>query len=242
MIKMKTNASIVFNILIIGLLALSSSCSKDDPLNIVVDIQGNVYKIVTIGDQTWMAENLKYLPEVVGPATGSQTIPYYYVYGYDGKDVNTAKATDNYKKYGVLYNWPAAMAGTASSSVNSSKVQGVCPTGWHLPSDAEWTQLYVYLGVYGVEAGYKLKETGTVHWKGSGSGETNEKGFTALPGGYRNSLRAFSHVGSYGAWWSASEYNTNYALYRDMTNDNGSFVHIYDHNKEFGFSVRCVRD
>ena len=92
---------------------------------------GKVYKTVTIGEQVWMAENLAYLPSVVGPATESYTAPYYYVYGYDGTSVATAKATTNYQTYGVLYNWPAALT--------------ACPSGWHLPSDAEWTQMKNYL-------------------------------------------------------------------------------------------------
>ena len=108
---------------------------------------GNVYSFVTIGDQVWMSENLKYLPSVVDRATYSNTDPYYYVYGYNGTDVPAAKATDNYKTYGVLYNWPAAI--------------DACPSGWHLPSDAEWTQLTNYLGGEG-GAGAKLKATGTV--------------------------------------------------------------------------------
>jgi len=93
---------------------------------------GKIYKTVTIGEQTWMAENLAYLPRVVGPKTGSNTAPYYYVYGYDGTDVAAAKATKNYQIYGVLYNWPASMNGGASSGTNPSDIQGVCPTGWHL--------------------------------------------------------------------------------------------------------------
>ena len=110
---------------------------------------GTHYDAVKIGNQVWMAENLKYLPSVVGPATGSETAAYYYVYDYDGTDVMAAKATANYTTYGVLYNWPAAM--------------NACPTGWHLPSDAEWTELTDYLGGSGV-AGGKLKEIGTTHW------------------------------------------------------------------------------
>jgi len=202
---------------------------------------GNVYNWVKIGDQVWMAENLKYLPSVVGPGTGSQTTPYYYVYGYDGTDVTTAKATSNYTTYGVLYNWTAAMAGTASSTANPSGVQGVCPTGWHLPSDAEWTELTDYLGGENV-AGGKLKETGTTHWTNPNTGATNETGFTALPGGDRSIYGgSFNDVGSYGTWWSASESSASNAWGRRMGYD-GSYVGRYDYGKELGFSVRCVRD
>jgi uncharacterized protein (TIGR02145 family) len=91
----------------------------------VTDVAGNVYKTVLIGKQWWMAENLAYLPVVNLPTEESVTNPYYYVYDYIGEDVDAAKATDNYKTYGVLYNWTAAMA--------------ACPAGWHIPSDAEWT-------------------------------------------------------------------------------------------------------
>ncbi len=93
-----------------------------------------------------MAKNLAYLPDVVKPDSGSQTTPLYYVYDYNGTSVNAAKETENYTIYGVLYNWAAAMAGSESSSNNPSGVQGICPQGWHIPSDAEWTQLSDYLG------------------------------------------------------------------------------------------------
>ncbi|HZK24421.1 MAG TPA: FISUMP domain-containing protein, partial [Oscillospiraceae bacterium] len=201
---------------------------------------GNVYKFVTIGNQVWMAENLKYLPVVVKPSTESRTDPHYYVYDYDGTNVNAAKKTDNYSTYGVLYNWPAAMARSASSTANPSKVQGVCPTGWHLPSDVEWTQLIDYLG--GDEAaGGKLKETGTAHWDSPNRGATNETGFTALPGGYRNNTGTFNYIGYYGTWWSATENNATDAWNRYMSHNN-SAVYRNDNDKEVGFSVRCVRD
>ncbi len=96
-----------------------------------------IYQYITIGAQVWMTENLAYLPSVFAPATGSNSTAYYYVYGYNGTDVAAAKATSNYTTYGVLYNWPAAMNGSASSTSNPSGVQGICPSGWHLPSDAE---------------------------------------------------------------------------------------------------------
>lgn len=240
---------LVYILLLMGVFfVFASSCKKDkddnngnNGGNTFTDTRdGNNYKIVGIGNQVWMAENLKYLPSVAGPGTGSTTIPLYYVYGYDGTDVNVAKATVYYKTYGVLYNWPAAMAGSASSSTNPSGVQGICPTGWHLPSDAEWTQLTDYLGGQSV-AGGKLKETGTAHWISPNTGATNETGFTALPGGHRIHNGTFGSIGSHGYWWSVTESYTNDAWYQSM--DYGySYVYSYYGSKELGFSVRCLRD
>ncbi len=201
---------------------------------------GNTYKYVTIGNQVWMAENLKWLPSVVSPATGSNTTSYYYVYDYNGTDVNAAKATSNYATYGVLYNWTAAMNGQTSSTTNPSGIQGACPTGWHLPSDAEWTELTNYLGGESV-AGGKLKEAGTTHWIDPNTGATNETGFTALPGGNRYFSGQFGNIGSVGFWWSATEYHAVLAWFRSMDYDDSN-VYSYDSGKEFGFSVRCVRD
>lgn len=201
---------------------------------------GKVYQTVTIGTLVWMAENLAYLPGVVGPGTGSQTTPYYYVFGYIGTNVSEAKATPNYDTYGVLYNWPAAMAGSASSTANPSGVQGVCPTGWHLPGDAEWTQLTDYLGGTSV-AGGKLKEAGTMHWISPNTGATNETGFTALPGYDRGNDGKFDSIGYVGLWWSATEFDANHAYSRSMTYS-GSSVSRNGNSKEVGFSVRCVRD
>lgn len=103
---------------------------------------GNVYKTVTIGSQVWMAENLAYLPSVVGPGTGSLANPYYYVYDYNGTSVTEAKATTNFQTYGVLYNWYAALE--------------ACPTGWHLPYDSEWKQLSDYLGFTALPGGLRF--------------------------------------------------------------------------------------
>jgi len=131
------------------------------------------------------------------------------------------------------------MAGSASSTANPSGVQGVCPAGWHLPSDAEWTELTDYLG--GTGAGGKLKETGTTHWNSPNTGATNETGFTALPGGNRNGSGTFNSIGSNGDWWSATERYASSAWYRYMYNYS-SYVSSLDDFKEVGFSVRCVRD
>ncbi len=201
--------------------------SEDTLVNIFYDARdGNAYKTVKIGNQIWLAENLKYLPSVVGPSTGSERTPYYYVYGYDGTNVADAKATDNYATYGVLYNWTAAM--------------DACPDGWHLPSDAEWTELTDYLGGTSV-AGGKLKETGTTHWNTPNTGATNETGFTALPGGNRSISDYFNFFGDYGNWWSSTEYSTYHAWYRDMYYRYRNVSRSY-YSKGEGFSVRCVRD
>ena len=237
------------------------SCTPQDAPNTFTDSRdGKVYETVTIGEQVWMAENLAYLPSVVGPATGSYTAPYYYVYGYDGTSVATAKATANYTTYGVLYNWTAAMNGAASSISNPSGVQGVCPPGWHLPSDEEWTQLEEYL----IANGYNYDGTTTGNkiaislasangWNSSTNpgaiGNTNtaydayrnKSGFSALPGGCRYVDGAFRYLGDGGYWWSSTQYFTTGAWFRALTYDLSNVGRLYD-SKELGFSVRCLRD
>lgn len=217
-----------------------------------IDSRDNTeYSWVQIGSQTWMAENLKYLPSVVGPGTGSNSEAYCYVYGYDGTSISAAKATENYATYGVLYNWTAAMNGAESSDANPSGVQGICPDGWHLPSDAEWKQLEMYLGMSetdvnstgwrGTVEGGKLKEAGTTHWADPNAGANNESGFTALPGGYRYFNGYFYNIRSYGDWWSSTEYDSGNAWYRCLSYGYSS-VYRYFNFKSMGFSVRCLRD
>jgi uncharacterized protein (TIGR02145 family) len=205
----------------------------------------HVYKWVKIGNQIWMAENLAYLPAVVGPGTRSTTTSYYYVYGYNGTNVSEAKATSDYTTYGVLYNWPAAMAGSASSTANPSGVLGVCPAGWHLPSDAEWTELTDYLGGLSV-AGGKLKEIGTSHWYSPNNGATNETGFSALPGGVVSNPTppdnlGFRQITSTGYWWSASEVSNNVAWSPRMSYYDAE-VGRFQTAKHYGLSVRCVKE
>ncbi len=152
---------------------------------------GYDYSTVLIGEQCWFAENCRYLPEVSPSSEGNTTDPYYYVYGYEGTDVASAMSTSNYATYGVLYNWPAVMT------------EGICPSGWHIPSDEEFTQLTDFLGGEGV-AGGKMKEAGYDHWNSPNTGATNSSGWTGLPGGYRYS-GGFEQRWNYGYWWSASE-------------------------------------
>lgn len=197
----------------------------------ILDYAGKTYQTITINGKEWMAENLAYLPSVSSPSSGSATSPCYYVNSYTGADVAAAKATANYSTYGVLYNWPAALA--------------ACPPGWHLPSDAEWTALTTFLGGESV-AGGKLKETGTTHWEaplyGSNIGTTNSTGFAALPAGslFDNGMFHYG-IGYFGFWWSSSESNALNAWYRCMMYDS-SGVYRDSTPKECGFSVRCVRD
>ncbi|MEM6647431.1 MAG: FISUMP domain-containing protein [Bacteroidota bacterium] len=217
-------------LLAVGIIACDTLGDNDvnDPIGSFTDSRdGKVYQTATIGSQVWMAENLAYLPSVVGPGTGSQTTPYYYVYDYDGTDVNAAKATSNYSDYGVLYNWTAAV--------------NACPAGWHLPSELEWIELTDYLGGEDV-AGGKLKEIGTSHWLSPNTGATNDTGFTALPGGIRNfDGSTFSDIGSSGAWWSSTERGTIYAWGRYMGSD---YIYVGgdDADKEIGGYVRCLKD
>jgi uncharacterized protein (TIGR02145 family) len=210
---------------------------------------GNNYTTVSIGTQCWMAENLAYLPEVSPPSVYSDADPYYYVYGYSGTEVAAAKATANYTTYGVLYNWSAAMNGSASSSDNPSGVRGVCPVGWHLPSDAEWKQLEIFLGLSPANAeianwrGTHAPQLKTIGGWYSNNG-TNTSGFSALPGGCRHTTDPFNgYIGTDGYWWSSTEdLITSSIWFRDIYyNYPGVFRGAYP-NKDYGFSVRCIKD
>jgi uncharacterized protein (TIGR02145 family) len=228
--KLNTYPIVLLLMLMSTSLLFVSSCKKDDVVkdsDSFTDARdGIVYKTIKIGKQVWMAENLRYLPVVVASGTGSKTEAYYYVYGYDGTDVAAAKATDNYKTYGVLYNWKASV--------------DACPTGWHLPEDSEWTVLADTLGGLSV-AGGKLKETGLLHWNSPNTGASNETGFTALAGGYRYYSGTFNDFANNGYFWTATEAGTDAAWYRGLYSSD-SRTGRYSDAKEYGFSVRCVKN
>jgi uncharacterized protein (TIGR02145 family) len=200
----------------------------------ITDIEGNTYNIVSIRNQIWMAENLKTtkyndgtaISLVTDNATWSVlTTPGYCWYN---NDAATYKIT-----YGALYNWFAVDA-TANGGKN------VCPTGWHVPTNAEWTTLTDYLGGTNV-AGGKLKETGTTHWTSPNTDATNEVGFTALPGGNRNPAGVFARIGDATDLWSSTEYSVANAWCQDLWYG-GSGVYVSSIQKQFGFSVRCLKD
>ncbi|MCK4990401.1 MAG: PKD domain-containing protein, partial [Bacteroidales bacterium] len=231
----------------------TSSLIKPDyiTINLKDERDVNSYKTVEIGNQVWMAENLKYLPVVNQiPDDHSYADPMYYVYNYAGTDVNTAIATEEYLTYGVLYNWPALMNGEQSSDNNPSGVQGVCPAGWHVPSKAEWSEMIGHLGGENV-AGGKLKEADVLHWNSPNTGATNETGFTALPGGgvYAYSEDGwfespeFAFLGVNGVFWSASEFDEKIAWYYHLNSyDEAIDLSNIPNSKGDAFSVRCVQD
>ena len=194
----------------------------------LVSHAGYDYSTVQIGDQCWFAENCRYLPEVSPSSEATNPNLHYFVYGYEGINVEAAKSTANYETYGVLYNWPAVMT------------EGVCPSGWHVPSDGEFTELTDFLVAESV-AGGKMKSTsGWNDFSGSSGNGSNSSGWTGLPGGYCSPLGSFSSEGDWGSWWSASESGSD-SWVRGL-NYSDDFVYRHDSNQKYGFSARCVKD
>ena len=199
----------------------------------IKDIEGNLYKTVTIGTQQWMAENLKVskysdgtvIPNITGYTEWENNTTGAWVY-YNNDAANNAK-------YGKLYNWYAT-----SPTMNGNK--NVCPTGWHVPTDAECTVLTDYLGGKTVVGG-KMKEVGKTSWKTPNTSATNTSLFTGLPGGHRYINGVYYSIGSYGYWWSSSEYDRSAAWARYLCTNNGDASRD-DFYKGYGLSVRCLRD
>jgi uncharacterized protein (TIGR02145 family) len=220
----------LFNILLIALVAffLPVSCKKDkeEEQATVKDIDGNTYHILQIGTQSWFQENLKVtklndgtaIPIISsGASWGSLTTAAFC--WYDNNQVNG-------NTYGALYNWHAVKSGK------------LCPQGWHVPSDADWTVLIDYLGGVNL-AGGKLKATS--HWMSPNTGATNESGFTALPGGHRNDEGNYLNITGNGFWWSSSESGSENA-WRQMIFYHGNYTSRGFSNKASGLSVRCVKN
>jgi uncharacterized protein (TIGR02145 family) len=231
-------------VVLIPFLIVSCSSEPEETSGTVTDIDGNVYKTVIIGKQWWMAENLKVthyrngesIPNVVdGEEWCNLTSGAYSVYEND---------SENIPLYGLHYNWYAA-----------TDPQGICPEGWHVPSDEEWMELEMYLGMSreeadiigwrGTDEGGKLKEAGTDLWQNPNTGATNETGFSAVPSGGRASdpayVGGFFYQGEHTAIWSSDEYSSNEALFRVIEYDQpGIKRNVY--RKGNGFSIRCVQD
>ncbi len=251
----KPEKQLIHLIAIIGFLVLiMGSCKKDNtnPVNqtngkttaqfnsdlkygTMTDQDGNVYKTITIGTQTWMAENLRTTKYRNGDPIKNVT-----------RDVDwTNLTTGAYCSYdntqniniiatrGLLYNYYAV-----------SDKRNIAPKGWHVPTDEEWEILINYLGGDSI-AGGKMKEQGTIHWLNENIGATNESGFTSLPSGWRNYYDGvFGSIDYDAFYWSSTKYDDTYVRYRFLNNkliSVGNFSWSLG-QKNSGFSVRCIKD
>lgn len=208
----------------------------------VTDIDGNVYNTITIGTQTWMAENLKTTKYNDGAAIPNITNNSSWYTKTTGAYCDLSNTPENSTTYGRLYNW-YAVDNNAATMDKSNGGKNVCPSGWHVPTDDEWTILTTYLGGEDI-AGGKLKETGTTHWASPNTGANNETGFTALPGGFRKYDGTFNnYVTLSGSWWSTTELESSSSQARDrwMNYKNDDVRRDFD-NKVSGNSVRCVKN
>jgi uncharacterized protein (TIGR02145 family) len=205
------------------------------------DVDGNNYSTVTIDSQVWMAEDLKVntypngipIPNITDNTEWGNLADNNTSDGYCFYDNNSD--TD----YGALYTYAAAIGNDWTN--DNAEGQGICPDGWHLPTNAEWSVLINYLGGAN-NAGGKLKETGTLHWQSPNIGATNEIGFTALPGGGRDdSDGSFYSITLFNAWWSATPDFDSYAWFYDVRTDETE-LYSSSSNKSYGLSVRCVKD
>jgi uncharacterized protein (TIGR02145 family) len=211
--------------------------SRGDQVNFAspgtaMDYDNNVYETTKIGNQQWMAKNLKTthflngdLISTTTPATfdisGESSPKYQWAYG--GDDANTSA-------YGRLYTF-----------YTITDTRKVCPAGWHIPTDTDWTTLESALGGFTI-AGSSLKETGNSHWVSPYNLDaTNMACFKALPGGYRNEIGGFSFTGNYGFWWSSTEGDISYAWVRSLSVQSSQITRSSFYKKS-GLSVRCIKD
>lgn len=241
----------IYQLVIIGMfLIFTSSCKKGDDNNgsiqngIVKDIDGNTYTTVTIGTQVWMVENLKTtkyrngepIPNITKDSEWSNLKTGAYC------NYNNDPAIGN--KYGKLYNWYA---------VNDHR--NISPTGWHIPTDEDWSTLSIYISANLGTSGSLAKALATkADWAssintvaiGNDLTKNNTSGFSALPGGDRiSNYGTFHDVGTIGYWWSSTEENTYNAWIRKLNYNFATMGKSYNfsgYEKEYGFSVRCVKD
>lgn len=218
----------------------------------IIDIDHNIYYPVKIGDQTWMADNLKttrYSDGSIIPRVEDRLTWYnfsLYTRAYCWYDNFAALGTT----YGALYTWPAAMNIYTESDINPGNVQGVCPDGWHLPADSEWKQLEMFLGMSqeevdgemwrGENEGGKMKYEGIQFWTNPNTGSTNESGFRALPAGWRDGAGYFKNLGTSARFWSSSK-RGDYAWVRQL-DYNSSSIYRGTNGLYEGISVRCIKD
>lgn len=225
------NLSVFLAFIIVASLSCKKEDSDDDlpETDTVADIEGNTYQTVKIGNQWWMAENLR--TNLLSDSTAIQFVSNTSTWiGFSNPAFCWYDNNFNVfgSKYGALYNWHA---------VNTGKL---CPDGWRVPGNNDWLILTNHLGGDEIAAG-KLKETGTTNWISPNTGATNESGFTALPGGVRGSDGTFFSIGLYGYWWTTNSQSAGLA--------DGKFIYYAgigvgkdQYDKKTGFSVRCVKE
>ncbi|HRZ42027.1 MAG TPA: fibrobacter succinogenes major paralogous domain-containing protein [Bacteroidales bacterium] len=232
---MKKIVALLFPVALAAVITGSIGCAKDGQLGNLKDFEGNVYKTIVIGEQTWMAENLKTTH-----------------YG-DGTEVDGVKAyqnkEDNVATYGRLYTFDAATRN--SETDKKGRIRGVCPKGWHIPTDADWKVLEKFLGMAdadldliawrGSAEGGMLKEEGTAHWATPNTDATNSSGFAALPGGSFNPGLGYTSQTLTAYFWSSTTITETESYGRVLQYINGQ-IGRYPSGKDLAFSVRCIKN
>jgi uncharacterized protein (TIGR02145 family) len=218
----------------------------------ISDIDGNIYNTVLIGAQCWTKENLRVrrynngtaIPfDATGGAGGSSStwqnlrIGAHTIYAHD-----SLAYPSNRTNYGYLYNWYAAKGIYTERTILSTDTLNLCPSGWHVPYDSEWTTLINELGGESV-AGGKMKSVRTFYWNSPNEGATNESGFSALPGGFRITDGSFNNLRNSAAFWSFSESRADYySAWLRRLDYNSDDVFRISYEKEHGASIRCLKD
>jgi uncharacterized protein (TIGR02145 family) len=249
---MKFNSLICLIFIVCILIFATQGCKKDENINqtngkttavfnpdksygTMTDQNGNVYKTIIIGSQTWMAENLRTTIYRNGdkiPEVTDSDMWFNLSFGAYCNYENSS-SPDSIATYGRLYNWEAVVDD-----------RNIAPSGWHVPTYEEWMILESFLG--DSVAGDKLRETGTLHWKAPNYGATNETGFTALGGGYQMGYASgygFHHKRIEGGWWTASEDSTNvdFAFHVTMGYNYPILGGCWCPKRD-GYSIRCLKD
>jgi uncharacterized protein (TIGR02145 family) len=197
--------------------------------NSAIDTDGNIYQTVTYSDKVWMTENLRTGKYRNGEPIAEVTNRDDWSVLLTGAYANYNNDATNSNIYARLYNWYAV-----------NDIRGICPVGWHVATDADWTTLVTFLGGELV-AGGKMKTTGTSNWQSPNKGATNASDFNGLPGGGRSNFGIFGSIGFYGLWWTSSQLSNQFAYYWFL-DYSSTAIGKSDSNKNFGYSVRCVRN
>ena len=200
----------------------------------VTDVEGNIYHVVPIGTQKWLRENLLVTKYRNGEAIPKVTLDAQWKVVTTGAYCTYDNLAANFATYGALYNFQSL-----------ADVRGLCPTGWHVPSVAEWTQLATFLGGSS-SAGGPMKSTGTIEqgtglWYSPNTGATNASGFTGIPGGYRINYGTYYSIGNVGYFWSSSDTSSLNGWNYVLDANNGELLKNFN-LKNNGFSVRCCKD